>query len=128
MNGFSNKIVGWILIASGILMILWVALFSYNIFTGTREAPKIFKIESQAQECPVVAEKSANGKQLQEIEEQVKKIIEGQLKEQIKEFFPPEFIAKILNLGAWALFAWIVFLAGGRISSIGIKLIKNKTE
>lgn len=130
MNGLSNKIIGWALIAGGILMILWMILTSYNIFIGTKEAPKIFRIEgqSQAQECLTTADKLTNNKQVQEMEEQVKKIIEGQIKEQIKEFFPPEFIAKILNLGAWSLFAWLVFLAGGRISSIGIKLIRNKAE
>ncbi|KKR03133.1 MAG: hypothetical protein UT31_C0029G0010 [Parcubacteria group bacterium GW2011_GWF2_39_13b] len=128
MNGITQRIIGWVLIGIGVAMIFWTISVSYNIFTGAREAPKIFKIESQQQteQCPAAASASQS-QQLQAMQEEVKKIVEGQLKNQIKEFFPPEFIAKIFNLGAWGIFAWLIFLAGSRIAGIGMKLINIKS-
>ena len=127
LNGILQKIIGWVLVGTGVVMIFWIIIISYNIFTGARNAPQIFKIENQPQsaECPQILQNNQN-QQLQAIQEEVKKMVEGQLKDQIKNFFPPEFIAKIFNLIAWGIFAWLMFLAGSRIAGIGMKLMRNK--
>lgn len=129
MNGILQKIIGWALIGVGVVLIFWTIIISYNIFSGVRNAPQIFKVESQPQieQCPAISQANQN-QQLQAMQEEVKTIVEGQLKNQIKEFFPPEFIAKIFNLTAWGIFAWLMFLAGSRIAGIGMKLINIKSD
>lgn len=129
MNGILQKIIGWGLAGIGVALIFWTIIASYNIFTGVKNAPQIFKIESQSQieQCPQISQTDQN-QQLQAMQEEVKKMVEGQLKNQIKDFFPPEFIAKIFNLTAWGIFAWLMFLAGSRIAGIGMKLMRNNRE
>jgi hypothetical protein len=51
----------------------------------------------------------------------MKSMIEGQLKEAI----PSTFVSNLMNLIAWSIFTVILFFGGGRISTIGIKLIKK---
>lgn len=127
MNGILQKIIGWGLVGIGVALIFWVIIASYNIFTGAKDAPRIFRIENQSQteQCLQISQTNQN-QQFQAMQEEVKKIVEGQLKNQIKDFFPPEFIAKIFNLTAWGIFAWLMFLAGSRVAGIGMKLMKNK--
>lgn len=127
MIDIPNKIIGWVLVGLGIILIFWTIIVSYNIFTGAREVPQVFKLPAQSvQEKTSDADlQLAQGKSEQEIQSQVQKIVQGQLKEQIKDFFPPEFIAKILNLGSWSIFAAIMIFASGKISGIGIRLIKG---
>lgn len=127
MNGILQKIIGWGLVGIGVVLIFWIIIISYSIFIGSKDAPRIFKIESQSQieQCPQISQTNQN-QQIQAMQDEVKKMVEGQLKDQIKNFFPPEFIAKIFNLVAWSIFAWLMFLAGSRIAGIGMKLMRNK--
>lgn len=127
MIDIPNKIIGWILVGLGIILIFWTIIISYNIFTGAREVPQVFKLPAQ----PAQTQELENGSQLiqgkseLEIQAQVQKIVQGQLKEQIKNFFPPEFIARILNLTSWSIFAAIMVFAAGKVSGIGIRLLKE---
>ena len=130
MLDIPNKIIGWILVGLGIILIFWTIIVSYNIFTGARGVPQIFKLPAktaQTQEMDASSQLT-QGKSEQEIQTQIQKIVQGQLKEQIKGFFPPEFIARILNLGSWSIFAAIMIFASGKISAIGIKLIKMENK
>ena len=54
--------------------------------------------------------------------------IQGQIneavKKQIGQLISPEDITKILNLISWSLLLWILIIAGGTLSGIGVKLVK----
>ena len=112
-----RKTIGWVLLISGLAIIFWTLYSSYSIFTAKTLVPEIFKIEEK-EKIPQAQENDTN----LEPQEEVRKIIE----EQIKETIPPLFLSKILNLITWAMFAGILILGGGKVSSIGIKLIKGE--
>jgi len=107
-----KKIIGWILLVLGILVIFWGIWDSYKIFNNKMSVPQIFEMpESQQKEQPSVT----GGK----IEEQIQQIVG----EQFSKMFPPETTIKLLNLFSWSIFMFILIYAGGKISSIGIKLL-----
>ena len=126
-----KKIAGWALFVLGLLIIFWGLYSSYNIFTAKKEVPKIFKIEKTAEkeeekneekEEKAESPETLSPEQAQErAQEEMKEIME----EEIKSIIPSEFISKILNLMSWAVFAGILIFGGGRVSTIGIRLIKE---
>lgn len=114
-----KKTIGWILLISGLAIIFWSLYSSYNIFSARTLAPEIFKIEEE--ESP-----QEEGKKVPTSSEEIQQEMEKIVKEQIKEIIPPLFLSKILNLIAWAMFAGILIFGGGRVSGIGIRLIRKE--
>lgn len=112
-----NKIIGYILLFVGILLIILTLYQSYNIFTGISQPPLLFKIEESA---PVVKSQSGNGGILQELQEQIK----GGVAKQVEQIIPIEAVSKVLNLFIWSTFAWLLVFAGAQVAGIGIKLVR----
>ena len=110
-----KKILGWVLLILGVLIIVWGIWASYQIFTAQKSVPEIFAIEQML----VSEEGTAKGSQT-EMSQQIQQAI-GQ---QLNQMFPPGFISKILNLISWSIFMFILVMAGGKISTLGIQLIK----
>ena len=110
-----NKIIGIILLVLGILMIFWSLYASYNIFQDKSPVPEIFKPEAER-----AATKIDKGSTPEQIDEQLKQTIQ----EQVANFVPQANIYKLLNLIAWSIFAWIVIIAGAKVSSLGIGMLK----
>ncbi len=107
-----KKIIGWILLIGGVLMITWGIWSSYEIFTAQKPSYEIFK----AQEVQEVSPKQEKGSP----EEQMQQII----KEQFGEMLPPDFLPHLFNLIAWSIFVGILVFAAGKIASLGIHLLK----
>lgn len=106
-----KRIIGFILLILGVLMIIWGIWNSYQIFSARSAVPEIFKLEESPEKSTVpLGEKT---------EEQVQQII----KEQFEGMMPPEFLPKLFNLISWSIFMFILFYAGGKLSSLGIKLL-----
>lgn len=114
-----KRILGWVLICLGLAIIFWSLYSSYNIFTAKAEVPEVFKIEQE----PQLSSEKKNREDLSpsEIQEEMEKMIE----QQIKEIIPSEVLSKLLNLIAWMMLAGILVFGGGKISGIGIRLIKE---
>ena len=110
----SNKIIGYVLLVVGLLVIFWTLYQSYNIFTNRASAPVIFK-------TPISAPISGGNNPL-DIQQQLDKTI----KKQIGELLPIDTIPKILNLISWSILAGILILGGGQIAGLGIKLIASE--
>jgi len=111
------KIAGWLLLSSGIGIILTTFYLSYNIFTAQTPVPEIFKPSSK---------EISSGKQpSQGLEGQVEQLLQEQIQEQLQGLIPEGGLSKMLNLGAWSVFAGIIIFGASQISSLGIKLIKN---
>ena len=108
-----EKIFGWILLTLGVLIILWGVWNSYQIFNVQKSVPEIFSIEESLITDQTPEEGSQASQEIQRI-----------IKEQIGQLFPPGFISKILNLFSWSIFMFILITAGGKMSILGIKLIK----
>ena len=113
-----KKIIGWVLLLSGLLIIFWSLYSSYNIFTGRTLVPEIFKIEEQEK---VQLEESKILTSQEEIQEEMTEMIG----KQIKEIFPSEFSSRLLNLMSWSIFAGILVFGGSRMSGIGINLMRK---
>lgn len=120
MNQKLQKIIGWILLLIGPLIIFWGLYSSYNIFTGKTPAPEIFKIEEKEIAVPTPAPARRNIPATPaEAQEEIMKIIAGQ----IKEIIPAQTVISLLNLISWSIFAGLLIFAGGQISAIGIRLL-----
>jgi len=106
-----QKFFGWALLFAGLTIIFWGLYSSYNIFTGKRPAPEIFKIEEK-----VLPKKEKT----LDLQTQIQEMI----KEQLKSVIPSETLPNLLNLIAWSIFAGILIFGGGQIAGLGIKLLK----
>lgn len=107
-----NKVMGYVLLVAGLLLIVIPLWQTFNIFTDRAQAPLVFKTRSLPSE--------GSGQDVQsQINEAVKK--------QVGQIIPPDSITKILNLTSWALLASILIMAGGAISGVGVKLINGKS-
>lgn len=112
-----KKIIGFLLLGIGLLVIFWSIYSSYEIFTVKREIPQMFRIIKQDQES-TTSKPSYTEKQMEEMMGEV-------LSEKINEVLPPEFLPKILNLVSWSILAGLLIFSGNQIASLGIKLIKD---
>ncbi len=106
----TNKILGYILVIAGLLLIVFVVWQAYSVFTNRASVPLLFK------SAPASTEKVAT----QDIQGQINEAV----KKQIGQLISPEDITKILNLISWSLLLWILIIAGGTLSGIGVKLVK----
>jgi len=109
-----NKIIGIVLLILGLLMIFWSVYVSYNMFQGNRPVPEIFAPEIDS-EIEIAKDLTQT-----QIDEQIKQTIQ----EQMANILPQANIYKLLNLIVWSLFAWIMIIAGAKVSSLGIGMLK----
>ena len=116
-----KKIIGWVLIIAGLLLIFWTLYSTYNIFTGKKMMPEIFKVEKEKQ-VSSGEEIKKNIISQKELEDEMKKIVQ----EQVKDIVPSEFLSRIFNLTSWSILAFILVFGGSTISGIGIKLLRRK--
>jgi len=112
----SRQIIGYVLLAGGVLIIGYALFASHGIFTGKTEAPKIFQ-ESVLEQTGSVVTKSDEEQQ-----------IENLLQEQLAKLLPQDTIVKTLNLFAWSILAGIFIFGGSQIAMLGVKLLTIRKE
>ena len=117
----AKKIIGWVLLGFGVLIIFWTLYSSYNIFIAQKPAPEIFK-PPKIEETPIPQQNQNNFLSIEDIQQTIGKTIE----EKLKNIIPPELLPKIFNLLSWSIFAGILVFGGGKISGIGIRLLIEK--
>lgn len=111
-----KKIVGWVLLAAGVLAIAWGIWSSAQIFTAKTTVPAVFTE-------PTIEKVSDAGKKALSVEEQMQEQMQNVISEQIGNMLPAESITGLLNLIAWSVFMTILIFAAGKIATIGIKLL-----
>jgi len=111
-------IISWALFALGLIIIFGVLFYSYNIFTGKSNPPEIFKIKASV---PAVQAPAGNS----QLSQQDLAIL---IQAQVGQIVPANFINRILNLISWSIFAGIFFFGGGKISEIGMRLMKADSQ
>lgn len=109
------KITGYLLLFTGLAIIIFSVYSTYNIFVGKVVPPDLFSL---VQKDTTLEEET---KENLKLEEQVENI----LTEKIREIFPTEFLVRLLNLGSWTLLASILIFAGNQIAGLGIKLLRQ---
>lgn len=112
-----KKIVGWILLIVGLLIIGWGVWSSFNVFTAKKPAPEIFEIQISEETS---TQKQAGGTVEEKMEQQMQQVIQ----EQLGKILPGDSIPKFLNLISWSIFMGILIIAGGKLSAIGVRLLK----
>jgi len=108
MTMSSNKIVGYILLIIGVLLIVLPLWQTYGIFTGKAMPAQVFV-------RPTSLKVNQNVSALD---------IQGQIQNALIKVLPVDFIDNTLNLVTWLLLIWILIYGGGKIAEIGVKLIK----
>lgn len=114
-----TKILGWLLLAFGILIIFFSLFNSWNIFTGKSQPPAVFKVEEKKKEILSPTQK------IQTPEEKAQSLVQEELQKQLQQMLPADTIPKLLNLISWSILAGILIFGGAQISSLGIRLIKK---
>ena len=105
----TNKIIGYVLLLIGVLLIVMPLWQTYNIFTGATVPSQVFA-------RPVVLKINENVSPLD---------IPGQIQNALIRVIPIDFIDNILNLITWLLLMWILIYGGGKIAEIGVKLLNG---
>lgn len=113
-----EKILGWVLLVAGILIIFWTLFSSYNFFTEKANLPQFFKLETEKSKTP---QKLKTPTSIEEIQKQLGQIVE----EQLKEILPTMVLEKFFNLISWSILAGILIFGGSQIATLGIKLLKS---
>ena len=114
-----KQIFGWLLLASGVVIIFLGIWSSYDIFNAKKPVPEIFKPQ-QIEKISPTAKKDSSA-----IEKQTEEAVQGILQEQLTKMLPPDMLPKILNLTRWSIIMTNLQFAGGKISMIGIQLLRN---
>jgi len=113
------KIVGWVLLTAGVLMIVWTLYASYNIFTGKAVILEIFQSATEESQAPAAQGKIPTSPA--DIQEEMGKMI----REQLQGFLPTDTLPKLLNLAVWSMLAFILIFGGTQLSGLGIKLLRK---
>jgi len=126
----ARKIIGWLLLFVGLIIIFYSLFASYNIFTGNSPGPTVFKMPEKEMVLPQKGEAQALEGQVEEDKSSsppfaTSREMQEMIGEQLKGMLPVDFIPKLLNLLSWSIMAGILIFAGTQISSLGIKLIKK---
>ncbi len=102
MDSKTEKFIGYALLAAGLIIIAFSAYNAYLIFTGASAPPQVFKLES------VVLNLNNNAGLVNSLE-----LISG------------ENATKFTNMAVWYVLMFFLVQAGGKISSLGIQLLKE---
>jgi len=108
----TNKIIGYVLLIIGVLLILVPLWHTYNIFTGKAIPAQLFL-------NPV----SPNVTQKVDPMD-----FQGQIQNALIKMLPLESINNTLNLASWLVLVWILIYGGGKIAGIGVKLVNGNKE
>ena len=105
----TNKIIGYILLIIGVLLIAGPLWQTYNIFTGKAQPAQIFM-----KAVPLTENSNVSATDIQ-----------GQIQNALIKVLPVDSINNTLNLSIWMLLMWILIYGGGKIADIGVKLING---
>lgn len=105
----TNKIIGYILLLVGVLLIVMPLWQTYNIFTGKAVPAQVFS-------RPITLKVNENVGALD---------VPGQIQNALIKVLPIDLIDNTLNLASWLLLMWVLIYGGGKIAEIGVKLVNG---
>lgn len=101
----TEKIIGYVLLAVGIIMIIFAVYSMYDVFTGGAQPPPVVKMETISISPPAVPG----------VEVPPAKI----------ELVSGSEISKFTNLTLWYMLMLFIVSAGNKIAGIGVKLARE---
>jgi hypothetical protein len=121
----AKKIVGWLVIFFGLLIMFLSIYYSYLYFTAKAEFPTLFKqpeIQTESlQTPPQTADPASLNIDMQSLTNQA-------MSQAVSGMIPPDAIAKLLNMAGWSVFSFFLIVAGSYLAGIGIKLLTAKEK
>ncbi len=105
----TNKIIGYVLLLIGILLIVMPLWQTYNIFTGKAVPAQVFT-------KPVSLQVDEKASPLD---------IQKQMQNALIKILPIDLINNTLNLITWMILMWVLIYGGGKVADIGVKMIKE---
>ncbi|MFH0792114.1 MAG: hypothetical protein V1905_02780 [bacterium] len=114
---FVLRLVGFILIVIGILVILYALWSSYELFTGKKPAPVIFSVPQQQN-----TKTDSGGIGLGSISTD---IIVKELTKGLITATPNEYPSIMFNMLSWSVSAFIMIFGGSQLAKIGIGLLSS---
>lgn len=138
-----EKAVGSVLLIAGLAIIGYSLNSGINIFIKGQNPPEIFKpIESAKPTDSNSAANASAQNPAKELPKNVNEINPADLQkmlsgaagaispEMIKSVIPPEifnYAPRLMNYSVFSLFLWVLIIAGGKVSGLGISLIKTNS-
>ncbi len=119
----SEKILGYVLLIAGILIILAATFMIYGVLTGTTKPPKVFNVEAPTFKLPSVNTNVELPPGVT-LPEGVKLNQANQSSSDIK-LIPDEVFNGTLNIGLYYLAMMFLSSTGLKMADIGVKLIKD---
>ncbi|MFA5368726.1 MAG: hypothetical protein WC303_01810 [Candidatus Paceibacterota bacterium] len=114
-----KRILGIMLIITGLVIFYWDVSTSYQYYTAKEKFPQIFVQPEPA------SNKSSTGSTLQD---QMNALITQQLGDQVKNLIPTNAITETLNASLWSLFAMLLLYASGKAVGMGRDFLKDARE
>ena len=108
----SNKIIGYVLLVIGLLLIVLPLWQTYGILTGKAVPAQVFA-------RPAALKVNQNVGVLD---------VGGQVQNALIKVLPIDLVDNILNLATWLLLMWILIYGGGKIAEIGVKLLNGPKQ
>lgn len=136
-NTAKEKILGLVLLIAGLSIIGYSLQSGINVFIKTQDPPEIIKNAGVKNESIQTSPKSSIAplpKNLSEINPQdLQKLDIGSLinPEMMKSIIPPELFgnaSRLMNLSIFSIFLWVLIIAGTKVASLGISLIKTNSN
>jgi len=93
--------IGYALLTTGVAIILVSVYLMYTVFTGASAPPGLFELSDLTVSIP-----------LQEHESEV-------------EIHSGEDMSRIMNMGSWYLLMLFIMMAGWRIASLGVHMVRE---
>ncbi len=103
-----QRILGYILLTVGLLLIAGPLLQTYLIFTGSAQPPHVFTVPA-----PVAPDPAASQFDIQK-----------QMQNALLAILPIELFTNVLNLSSWIMLMFILMFGGKLLAEIGVKLLK----
>lgn len=140
-NTTIEKILGSVLLLAGLAIIGASLYLGINIFIKAQNPPEIFKPVIVATDAPITSTQTPAPALPQNLSQltpaDIQKLVNGGnsanmiSSELIKSIIPPEmfnYTSKFMNLSVFSIFLWVLIIAGTKISSLGIALIKSNAD
>ncbi len=119
----SNKVMGWVLIAIGIIIIIGTAVAAISVFTGKASPPKVMSVTAPTISLPNAADAIDTSALPPEIAKSLKQTQNSQ--QNSFKIFSDEDISKLINIGIFYLLVMFLSTTGLKIASIGTQLTRD---
>ncbi len=118
----TDKTIGYLLLAVGILIISTALVWVFLTFTGKSKPPQVFNVEAPSIPMPTAGfslDESALPPQV------ANSIKQTQNSPQSIKLIPNDVFSNLLNMSIFYLLAMFISSTGAKITSIGVSLVKD---